>query len=48
MTIVKCKDCKYMGNCPCGYSYANAACLTIQKKSKLAIEKETQYKDMPT
>lgn len=38
MELIECKDCKYKENCPCGYSYANAACLTIQKKSQSTIE----------
>ena len=32
MELIKCNDCIYKTNCPCGYSYCNAACLTIQKK----------------
>ena len=28
---MSCIDCPFNENCPCGYSYGNAACLTIRK-----------------
>ena len=30
--MIECKDCKYNNNCPAGWSYGNAACLTIQQR----------------
>ena len=37
--MIECKDCEFSNNCPCGYSFNNAACLTIarQKQDKLNI-----------
>ena len=28
---MSCDCCPFSKNCPCGYSYGNAACLTIRK-----------------
>lgn len=30
--MITCKECKYQNNCPAGWSYSNAACITIQTK----------------
>lgn len=33
--MITCKECKYQNNCPAGWSYSNAACITIQTKLQL-------------
>lgn len=43
MELIKCNECIYKPNCPCGYSYCNAACLTIQKK---LIQQSKRYTKM--
>lgn len=45
MELIKCNDCIYKTNCPCGYSYCNAACLTIQKK-KLSQQSKRENNQM--
>jgi len=43
--MITCKECKYSGNCPCGYSLNNAACLAIQKPKD---KNETNYEHLRT
>lgn len=37
-----CLDCRLNACCPCGYSYGNAACLTINKQIDMALPLEAQ------
>ena len=37
---LKCDDCEYCYNCPCGHSWNNAACLTIKRKALWRIAEE--------
>lgn len=33
---IECIECKYFVRCPAGYSYKNAACLSIREPIKLS------------
>lgn len=37
MSYMSCEDCQLVGKCPCGYSYGNAACLTIREAIKQKV-----------
>ena len=42
MDFIKCNECKYRNECPCGWSYLNAACITIQKREEDNGKKENE------
>ena len=43
MELIKCAECIWGNNCPCGWSYCNAACLTIQQQLKEQKMKDGIY-----
>lgn len=48
MSLLNCNDCYYQKECPCGYSFHNAACLTIQKLKRLTIRNSDGSVSQPT
>lgn len=46
MSSYTCNNCIFCRNCPCGYSWNNAACLIIQSKYPSLSEQINQIREI--
>lgn len=46
MILNNCIECLYNGNCPCGYSFHNAACLILAKPNEIIFNNNLDIIEM--